>query len=695
MGRINLLDSEISNKIAAGEVVERPASVVKELVENSIDAGANKICVEIKNGGNTFIKVTDNGCGMEKEDAAVAFLRHATSKISTEEDLNAIYTLGFRGEALSSIGAVAKVDLYTKRKEDSFGIHTVCEGGEIISDDDAGIPDGTVFIVSNLFYNVPARMKFLKKDSTEAGYISDIMTRFILSHPEIAFKLINNGKPVLSSYGDGKLTNCVYSVYGKDYASAMINVDYETEYVKVRGLCGKGSTARANRNYQSFFINGRYIKSPLIMRAVEEAYKNQIMIGKFPAAVLNIEINPSLVDINVHPTKLEVKFSNENEIYQAVYHSVKEALYRIADVPEIKRTVVKKEEVKSSFTADKVVSDGQVRLDIKENNDLSAKGVVPVDDNLKTEETKKEVQANQITQQPQSKEASDKKEDIHKEIPQFNKESILPLFSDERIAKMAQPKMFDYDWDLLKNQKNEPIGDSQIRDKKADISERNIYEKKQPEESVNTNNPPEEMISQPIQEEKKEIEFRLVGQLFDTYIIIEVGEEMRIIDQHAAHERLKFEELKKEAQNRAVYSQGLAIPTVVQLTSVEAAIFEQNADFICSLGFDAENYGENNVIIRSVPTGMLDEDIGGVFVEIIQQLEDNKREIITEKKERLLYTIACKAAVKANHRLDEKEQRELVKMVLALNNINTCPHGRPIVISMSKKEIEKSFKRIV
>lgn len=695
MGRINLLDSEVSNKIAAGEVVERPASVVKELVENSIDAGANKICVEIKNGGNTFIKVTDNGCGMEKEDAAVAFLRHATSKISTEEDLNAIYTLGFRGEALSSIGAVAKVDLYTKRKEDSFGIHTVCEGGEIISDDDAGIPDGTVFIVSNLFYNVPARMKFLKKDSTEAGYISDIMTRFILSHPEIAFKLINNGKTVLSSYGDGKLTNCVYSVYGKDYASAMINVDFETEYVKVRGLCGKGSTARANRNYQSFFINGRYIKSPLIMRAVEEAYKNQIMIGKFPAAVLNIEINPSLVDINVHPTKLEVKFSNENEIYQAVYHAVKEALYRIADVPEIRRNVDKKEEVKTSFTADKVVSDGQVRLDIKENNDLSAKSVQPVDDNLKPIETKKEAQENQNTQQPQSKEASDKKENIQKEIPQFNKENILPLFSDGGIAKVAQPKMFDYDWDLLKNQKNKPIDDNQIQDKKADIAEGNIYEKKQPEESVNTKNSAEEIISQPIQEEKKEIEFRLVGQIFDTYIIIEVGEEMRIIDQHAAHERLKFEELKKEAQSRETYSQGLAIPTVVQLTSVEAAIFEQNADFICSLGFDAENYGENNVIIRSVPTGMLDEDIGGLFVEIIQQLEDNKREIITEKKERLLYTIACKAAVKANHRLDEKEQKELVKMILALDNINTCPHGRPIVIAMSKKEIEKNFKRIV
>lgn len=701
MGRINLLDIEVSNKIAAGEVVERPASVVKELVENSIDAGADKICVEIKNGGNTFIKVTDNGCGMEKEDAAVAFLRHATSKISTEEDLNAIYTLGFRGEALSSIGAVAKVDLYTKRREDSCGIHTVCEGGEIISEEDAGIPDGTVFVVSNLFYNVPARMKFLKKDSTEAGYISDIMTRFILSHPEISFKLINNGKQVLSSYGDGKLTNCVYSVYGRDYAASMIDVEFETEYVKVSGLCGKGSTARANRSYQSFFINGRYIKSPLIMRAVEEAYKNQIMIGKFPAAVLNIEMNPSLADINVHPTKLEVKFSNENEVYQAVYHAVKEALYRIADIPEIKRAAAKKEEVKTSFTADKIISDGQMRLDITENNtlpiqkktDVAAAETLGAD--KKTENSLKETAAEKKAADLLKTVPADVKEEIKKEVPQLKKESIPPLYAEEKTNKIAQPKMFDYNGDLLKNQVKEQNADKEKQEKEPEKKEQDTPEKVYDDKIINTEKTDTESVVQPQTEEKKDIDFRLVGQLFDTYIIIEVGDEMRIIDQHAAHERLKYEELRKEAEGREVYSQGLAIPVVVRLTSIEAAVFEQNAEFICSLGFDAENYGENTVIIRSVPTGMIEDDIGELFIEIIQQLDDNKREIITEKKERLLYTMACKAAIKANHRLDEREQKELVKMVLALNNINTCPHGRPIVISMSKKEIEKNFKRIV
>lgn len=665
MGVINLLDVEVSNKIAAGEVVERPASVVKELVENSIDAGANKIIVEIKNGGNTYIKVADNGCGMEKEDAAVAFLRHATSKISKEEDLNAIYTLGFRGEALSSIGAVARVDLYTKRRCDEFGIHTICEGGEIISDDDAAIPDGTIFIVRDLFYNVPARMKFLKKDSTEAGYISDIMTRFVLSHPEIAFKLISNGKTMIESYGDGKLENCVYSVYGRDYASAMINVLFETEYVKVAGLCGKGSTARANRSYQSFFVNSRYIKSPLITRAVEEAYKNQIMIGKFPTAVLNLEINPALVDINVHPTKLEVKFSNESEIYRAVYHAVKEALFKIADVPEIKITKPKKEEIKTAFIPDKVIENGQIKLDTQQKQAEYQNG----ENHAEGAETPPEIKPIETT----IKKPAEEKE--HQD--DFTK---VPLYFGEKLHQVAAPALFSdtKDFDQKANNdelltKTTPIEIKETKQEKQEVADIKLAEN----------------------EQENEIEFRLIGQLFDTYIIVEIGDEMRIIDQHAAHERLKFEEIKKETKNRAVYSQGLAIASVVKLSSIEFAVFEQNAEFIASLGFEAEEYGENTVIIRSVPTGLMDEEISELFVEILQQLDDNKREIITEKKERLLYTIACKAAIKANHKLSEKEQTELVKMVLSLDNINTCPHGRPIVISMSKKEIEKNFKRIV
>lgn len=648
MGKINLLDIEISNKIAAGEVVERPASVVKELVENSIDAGAKKITVEIKNGGNTYIKVTDDGCGMEKDDAAVAFLRHATSKIKTEEDLDAIYTLGFRGEALSSIGAVAMVDLYTKRKEDEFGVHTVCQGGEIVSSDDAGIPNGTSFIVKNLFYNVPARMKFLKKDATEAGYITDIMTRFILAHPEISFKLISNGKEVLFSSGDGNLKNSVYSVYGKDYATSMLEVDFKTEYIKVKGLTGKGTTARPNRNQQSFFVNGRYIKSPLIMRAVEEAYKNQIMIGKFPTAVLNIEINPSLIDINVHPTKLEVKFSNESEVYSAVYHGVKDALYRIADIPQIKA----KEEVKSEFTRDKIIPNSQVIIE----------KVIPPEP-LKKEETVKSV------------------------------ETIY----DKKINIVKEPIMFAKT-DNLKNQEEIKISPKPVfAETKKEETQNVVLEIQQNSFDVlEETKEPQNIIENKIGLSKPQVpEFKLVGQVFDTYIIIECDDEMRIIDQHAAHERLKYEELLLEMKEKRAYTQSLLIPEVLDLTSNEMATFLQNIEFINSLGFEAEEFGNNSVVIRSVPNSAVSDDIGDLFIEIISQLENLKKEIITKKQERLLYTIACKSAIKANHKLDEREQKELVKRVYELENINTCPHGRPIVISMSKKEVEKQFKRIL
>ena len=336
MGIINVLPKDVSNKIAAGEVVERPASVIKELIENSIDAGADKITVEIKKGGSIYMRVTDNGKGMNVDDACVCFLRHATSKIKTSEDLDAIYTLGFRGEALSSIGAVSKVTLYTKRKGEE-GVCVTCEGGEILSSSEAGLPDGTTMIVENLFYNTPARAKFLKKDATEAGYITDIVTKFIFAHPEISFKLIVNGKEQLFSAGDNKIENAIYTVYGRDYAKGSINVLYEDEGIKVSGIVGKGNIARPNRTYQSFFVNKRYIKSALIIRAVEEAYKNQIMIGKFPMAVLNIEINPGLIDINVHPTKMEVKFSDEKAIYRAVYYGVKNALYELPNVPQIEK----------------------------------------------------------------------------------------------------------------------------------------------------------------------------------------------------------------------------------------------------------------------------------------------------------------------------------------------------------------------
>ncbi len=658
MGKINLLDNEISDKIAAGEVVERPMSVVKELVENSIDAGATRISVEIKNGGSTYIKISDNGCGMEKDDATVAFLRHATSKISSVDDLDAIYTLGFRGEALSSIGAVSRVDLYTKRSSDESGTHTICEGGDIVSAEDTGIPDGTTFLVKNLFYNVPARMKFLKKDATEAGYISDMMTRFILSHPEIAFTFINNSKTVLSSQGDANLQNAVYAVYGRDYATAMIPVDFQSENIKINGLTGKGNTARPNRNYQSFFINGRYVKSPLIMRAVEEAYKNQVMIGKFPVSVLNIEINPKMTDINVHPTKLEVKFSNENEIYRAVYNAVKEALYSIMDIPKIERTESKKEKPFQTFERDNtIVSKSQIEISTS------------APERSKTESVAQDI--------------------LKKDSTYFDKPQTIvasPQFFERSFEKKEEaPKAYS---DIIKEETKKILEiSSEVPEVKKEIQTISAVKEEKISETKTEN------IKIPT-EKKKPTEFKLVGQIFDTYIIIESDGKMMIIDQHAAHERLKYEELKKSTESSKIYSQAMAIPAVTSLTSTEMTVFLQNADFINELGFEAEQFDENSVIIRAVPSSQTD-DVEDLFVEILSMLEDNKREIISEKRQRLLYTIACKAAIKANHKLDKSEQTALVQKVLELDNINTCPHGRPIIVSMTLKEIEKEFKRII
>ena len=621
MGIINILPKDVSNKIAAGEVVERPASVIKELVENAIDAKASIITVEIKKGGATYMRVTDNGKGMSEDDARVCFLRHATSKIKTGEDLDAIYTLGFRGEALSSIGAVAKVTLYTK-KSDGNGVCVTCEGGEILSSDEAGLPDGTTMIVENLFFNTPARAKFLKKDTTEAGYITDIITKFIFAHPEISFKLIVNGKEQLFSAGDNKIENAIYTVYGRDYAKGSLDVEYESENIKVTGMVGKGNIARPNRSYQSFFVNRRYIKSPLIIRAVEEAYKNQIMIGKFPMAILNIEINPQFIDINVHPTKMEVKFSDERQVYQAVYYAVKNALYALPNVPAIE-----KEEKTDNFLA------------------------IPLD----------------VMKAPQ----------IEKHNPRENpflkkpEETEIP----KTVPVVEQPKKVIYKESFISSEMQEKLDRIEQTIPQAKISD---VVKAEPEE--------EEVVFDEY--------FEVIGQLFDSYIIIEKDDKMLMIDQHAAHERLKYEELLKDLENHDIMSQMLLEPVTVRLSGEEMGAYEENEEVFNTLGFESEIFGSDTVLIRSVPGEVAWGEVEELFVELLTQSKNLKNELITEKNQRLIYTIACKSAIKANHRMQKTEMEALAKNVFALKNINTCPHGRPIVISMSKKEIEKEFKRI-
>lgn len=687
MGLIHVLDTEISNKIAAGEVVERPASVIKELVENSIDAGATNITVEIKNGGVTYMRVSDNGCGMSADDAKICFLRHATSKIQTENDLDAIYTLGFRGEALSSIGAVAKVSLFTKRHEDHIGICVTCRGGEILSSEEAGIPDGTSIIAEDLFYNTPARLKFLKKDATEAGYITDIMTRFIFAHPEISFKLTVNGKDKLFSPGDSSLKNAVYTAYGKDYAKGTLEVDYEENGIHVTGLIGKGTLTRPNRNYQSFFVNKRYIKSALIIRAVEDAYKNQIMIGKFPMAVLNIQIDPSFMDINVHPTKLEVKFANEKAVRNAVYYAVKNALYALPNVPEIER--IDKNTGEVLFKRDTAVEQVDIPS-VKQSPDI--KPAQSYSCSTSKEENRSSVHAGMPAKQNKMVFFNDSTPNTNTVAP-----STPPVFyNDADINTKSNISTSDH-YEIISTPSAAISNNS---------SEMNNFTQQATSESKNPETDTDSTDINPITNtDEINVEtqdnvfideyFKIVGQVFSTYIIAEKGDKMLLIDQHAAHERLKYEELKKALANKQIMSQILIEPVIVKMTPSEFSAFFEVQNELQNMGFECDEFGDNEVIVRSAPGDLDPGEVEELLLELVTNASVLKHELITEKHERMLYTIACKSAIKANHHLSTQEMETLVRNVLRLKNINTCPHGRPIIITMSQKEIEKEFKRIV
>ena len=666
MANIHVLNPEISNKIAAGEVVERPASVVKELVENSIDAGATQICVEIKNGGVSLISVTDNGCGMSADDAQIAFLRHATSKIRTEQDLDAIYTLGFRGEALSSIGAVSEAVIYTKRREDEFGTVVTCEGGEIIASDEGGMSDGTKIVVRNLFYNTPARMKFLKKDATEAGYISDLITRFILAHPEISFKFIKNGKDTLTSSGDGILKNAVYSVYGRDYANNIIDVDYEAEGIHITGAIGNSSLSRPNRGFQSFFVNKRNIKSPLIIKAVEEAFKNQIMIGKFPVAMLNVEINPAQIDINVHPTKLEVKFSDDKKIYDAVYYATKNALYAIPNSKSIKHNfnprvnpfiLATEERTAEKVKAEEVKPVSKIEFEkTKEVNSVS-ENKVPASEKPCVEPISVSVKNDPLEQF--------RKKEVDTSPALFKSPEVKLHITEQEVAKTKET---EENTDKITSVKQETVQIEIPNNREEDIN----------------------IISPPVEDN-----FNIIGQIFETYIIAQRGNEMLVIDQHAAHERIKYEQLLKSLECKQCYPQMLLEPVVIKLDAPEFSAFEANCKTLLDLGFDAEIFGDNEIIVRAAPQEIEWSDVESLIVELLSELASSKKEIISAKMERMIYTIACKSAVKANHSLSESEMRGLLKSVFAMENINTCPHGRPITITLTKKELEKMFKRIV
>ncbi|MCX7843144.1 MAG: DNA mismatch repair endonuclease MutL [Clostridia bacterium] len=619
MGKIIVLDENTSNKIAAGEVIERPSSVVKELVENSIDAGASAITVEIKNGGISFIKVTDNGSGIDEDDIEIAFERHATSKIKSARDLESIATLGFRGEALSSIAAVSTVELTTRVEKNNHGTYIKVQGGSVKEVRQTGCPVGSTFIVRDLFYNTPARYKFLKKDSTEAGYVSDVLSRIALGNPSISIKLLSNSAVVFHSPGNNDLLSAIFSIYGKEIARDVLAVSYSDEKMSLSGFVGKADIARSNRTNQSIFINGRYIKSKLISSAVDEAYKTLLMKSRFPFFVLNLDINPQLVDVNVHPTKMEVRFSQEQEIFMGVYHAVENSLISSSLIKEMRLEDEKEDGFRFKNTAINKPDYSQEEIAVSS---------ISVSEYPETQYT------------PQSKTS-------------YNIQDSIEAAEE---TKYPEPSYSMNNYTCIENN----AGGIETPKKYNSFAE-----------------------------------YMIVGQAFSTYIILQKAEELVLIDQHAAHERIMYERLKKKYENKVKISQNLIVPLVVNMTYKEIKFLEENKDFFISLGFEFENFGNNSVIIRAVP--LLDENdaIKSTFLEVIDALINSNKTINSITADETLYSIACKAAVKANKRLDDSEIRSLLEELDFLENPYTCPHGRPTAIRLTKHELEKMFKRII
>lgn len=652
MGSIVLLDDATINKIAAGEVVDRPSSIVKELIENSIDAGATKVTIEIKNGGISYIKITDNGCGFASDDVELAFERHATSKIRKEEDLLHIKSMGFRGEALASIAAISKVTLTSKNINESIGVRAIVEAGNILSVEKCGTPQGTIIEVRDVFYNVPARYKFLKKDFTEAGYIEDVVTRIALANPKVSFKLISNGKIILSTLGKGKINDTIYDVFGRDIYNNLIDVDYEYESMRVTGVIGQPCISRSTRSQQFTYINSRYIKDKIISSAIDRACLQKYAIGKFAFAVLNLDINPKHVDVNVHPSKLEVKFDDEGAVFEAIYHSIKNALEQDA-IKNSPFSIIKNEVKEANY--EKTPSN-QEQIKVKYDNltgDFNVKSIV--------------------TKEPEKKE-----EKIFKPyVAEENQENIYKIaFNSSSNAE-----------ENIQTDRNTAIEEN-LEEIKTEVGKidsfDNILEEKE--------SPKLENIKE-VSQTKEPIYYKYVGQVFDTYIIIQIGEKMYIIDQHAAHERLLYEQIKANYFSKNSNSQILLLPILVELTQKEMDAVNENQEILKNVGFEFENFGDRTIKISGVPNIGYDLDYKGVFLDTIDEILGVNKTYRESKEDRFIATLACKAAVKGNMNLSYKEQIALLDDMVKLDNPFNCPHGRPTAFEISKYEIERRFLR--
>ncbi len=624
MPKINVLPKEIYQLIAAGEVVERPSSIVKEMIENSVDAGAKNITVEIKNGGSTYIRITDDGCGIEKDDIKKVFVSHATSKISQKDDLNSISTLGFRGEAMASISAVAKVELLTKAENEDFGTRYEIAGGEEISFDNAGCPKGTTIVVRDIFFNTPARMKFLKKDVTEGNSVAGIVDRMAISHPDISFRFIRDGKQVLITSGSGELISTIYSVFGRDVSDALIPVDYSYENMRITGFASKPTSSRKSRAMQFFFINGRLIKSQTAMAALEQAYKNSIMVGRFPMCVLNIELNPSLVDVNVHPAKIEVRFANEKPIFDLIYYGVK-----------------------SAVEADRTVKEAAFTPTIEQVYDIPEKS-------------------------------------YSSKIDFFKKKEDKPVQQTFR----AEPEK-DF-WRV-----SAPTRDFSGKAEESEVVKIPVIQAVEPEEFTVPIKQQEEEIEQDdkriIVDDGENISFRLVGEAFKTYLIVEIDKELYFIDKHAAHERMNYERFKAQS---TVEAQMLLAPVAVNLSKDEFDTVTENAELLNQCGFETEPFGESTVVVRAVPSLVGDSDVKDLITEIAQKLLEHKTDILPDKIDWIYHSASCRGAVKAGDKTTPQEQELFVKKLLSMPEIRFCPHGRPVFIKISKYDIEKQFGRV-
>ena len=639
MPKIIQLSSHVANLIAAGEVVERPASVVKELLENAVDAGASKITVEIQNGGMTFLRVTDNGCGMSPEDARTAFLRHATSKLRTAEDLAAIGTMGFRGEALAAIASVSRIDLMTKTAGSIAGISLHLEAGQITEESETGCPDGTTIIVRDLFYNTPARMKFMKSDTVEGGKVAAAVQLQALAHPEVAITFLRDGKQILATPGTGGLEGAVYCVYGRDSAR-MANVDSRWEQMHLTGYVSKPTDARPSRAMQTFFVNGRPVKSRLLIAALEEAYRNQIMVGKFPACVLHLTLPANAVDVNVHPAKTEVKFLSEKAVFDCVHYGVLGALNRQSDRPQVQF-----KPQATTFTPPP-----------------AKPAATPA--------------------QPAAQTAPPKKPDFYRTM---TTEEYRNYADAVQTAPKPQPAAATAAAVKVEQQRHEALRDQimlpQIREPAPAVVPPQPVPQPTPEAE-----PEQTTLPMP-----QEIPWRLVGELYNAYIIVEQGEEAFLIDKHAAHERILFEKLK--AHQEKISSQMLLTPITVRLSPDACGELLENRELLAELGFEIEEFGDNTILLRQIPMDLSVDGAAETVETLAADLLSGRKNDKSTIRDEILHTVACKAAIKAGWVNDEKELLALVKTVMRDESLKYCPHGRPICITLSKKQLEKQFKR--